>query len=133
MAITLARPQLMKWAGTIVTDHNRSPLSISVERIENKQRMADGTMRKYVVADKRTFSCSWDQLPTTDARTADGKMGALAMETFYSSTPGVFALIVYMGDGTNTTYQVMFSDFSKEVVKRGSTDFWNINVTMEEV
>ena len=133
MAITLARPQLMKWATNTITDHNRSPLSVDVERIENKQRMADGTMRKYVIADKRTFSCSWDQLPTTDARTADGKWGAVAIENFYNSNPGSFSLQLFMGDGTSTTYTVMFSDFSREVVKRGSTDFWNINVTLEEV
>jgi hypothetical protein len=133
MPVTLSRPQLMKWAGTIVTDHNRSPLSVSVERIENKQRMADGTMRKYVIADKRTWTCSWEWLPTSDAKTVDGKMGGTAMETFYNSNPGAFALQLYMGDGTSTTYQVMFSDFSKEVVKRGTVDFLTINVTLEEV
>ena len=29
-----------------ITDHNRQPLSVSVERIENKQRMAGGTLRR---------------------------------------------------------------------------------------
>lgn len=133
MAITLARPQLMKWNSNIVSDHNRSPLSINVERIEQKQRMVDGTMRKYVIADKRSFSCSWEQLPTADARTADGKLGAVAMENFYNTTPGLFTLQLFMGDGTMTSHNVMFSDFSKEIVKRGTTDFWTINVTMEEV
>lgn len=46
-----------------ITDHNRSPLDISVERIERSQRMAGGTMRRYVVNKKRNFSCSWELLP----------------------------------------------------------------------
>ena len=46
---------IMSWrseAGTIirVTDHGRGPLSENIERIENRTRMADGTLRRYTVA-----------------------------------------------------------------------------------
>lgn len=133
MAMTFVRPRLMRWAGNAITDHNRSPLSIDVERIEKAGRMANGTMRKYVVADKRSFDVSWDMLPKATGKTVDGFWGAAAMESFYNSTKGAFTLDITDGDGTNTSYTVMFSDFSKEIVKRGSQDFWEISVTMEEV
>jgi len=32
-----------------ITDHGRSPLQVSIERIEKKQRMADGTLRRHSI------------------------------------------------------------------------------------
>lgn len=131
--MTFARPRLMRWNGNAVTDHNRQQLSIDVERIEKKQRMANGTMRKYIVADKRTFSTSWNMLPKLTSQTVDGFWGADAIEVFYNTVPGPFSLELSDGDGETYTYTVMMSDFSKTISKRGSVDFWEINVTMEEV
>ena len=55
------------------------------------------------------------------------------MLDFYNSNPGAFTLELTRGDSTVTTYTVMFSDFSYDVVKRSTYDFWNVSVTMEEV
>ena len=35
-----------------LTDHNRQPISITYNLVEQADRMADGTMRKYVIARK---------------------------------------------------------------------------------
>lgn len=48
----------------IISDHNRSPIDISNERIEQRQRMANGTMRSYHIADKLSISTSWSMLPS---------------------------------------------------------------------
>jgi hypothetical protein len=48
----------------ILSDHNRSALDLSIERIEQKKRMVNGTMRSYHVADKASISISWDMLPS---------------------------------------------------------------------
>lgn len=48
----------------IVSDHNRDTLSISKQRIENRQRMVNGTMRSYHIADKINLSTSWSRLPS---------------------------------------------------------------------
>lgn len=48
----------------ILSDDNRSELSFNKERIENRQRMINGTMRSYHVADKLAISWSWDMLPS---------------------------------------------------------------------
>jgi hypothetical protein len=122
----------MKWDDNPITEHNRKPLDISPDRIERKQRMANGTMRKYTVATKRTFSTSWDMLPKGVSFAVDGKWAGGAIENFYMTTNGPFELKLYNIDGTTETYTVMFSDFSKEITKRGAQDFWSINVTMEE-
>lgn len=48
----------------ILSDHNRSEISISCERIESKKRMINGTMRSYHIADKQKVSFSWNLLPS---------------------------------------------------------------------
>jgi hypothetical protein len=133
MAITFAKPRLMRWDSNAVTDHNRGELSIDVERIEKKQRMVDGTMRKYIVADKRTFSVQWQNLPHSSSYTVDGFWGAREFKTFFDATPGDFTLELTYGDGTVETYEVMFSDFNMNLSKRGAYDFYEVTVSMEQV
>ena len=48
----------------ILSDHNRSEIDFSNERIENRQRMINGTMRSHHIADKLTISTSWNNLPS---------------------------------------------------------------------
>jgi hypothetical protein len=72
-------------------------------------------------------------LPKLSAQTADGFWGADAIEQFYDSTTGSFSLEISDADTETYTYNVMFSDFSKSITKRASVDFWEINVTMEQV
>jgi hypothetical protein len=79
-----ARPQAMLWSnnpGTIInnlripegiekedfiicSDHNRKEIQITQQRIETRQRMINGTMRSYHIADKINISVSWDMLPS---------------------------------------------------------------------
>lgn len=133
MTVTFAKPRLMRWNGNAITDHNRSEVGIEPERIENKLRTANGTLRKYVIADKRNFDVSWDMLPKLTSQTVDGFWGGQAIETFYNNIPGAFSLELTHGDGDVETYTVMISEFSKTIVKRGSVDFWNVTIGMEEV
>jgi hypothetical protein len=133
MTRSFALPSLMTWSTHKVTDHNRAPVSITVERIEEKTRMANGTMRKFVIADKRTFATSWTDVPETASKTVDGFWGKREIETFYNGTAGAFTLVLHMGDGTIESYNVMFSKFDAEISKRGSFDFWKVSVEMEEV
>lgn len=48
----------------ILSDHNREPIDISNERIEQRQRMANGTMRSYFIADKLSINMSWSMIPS---------------------------------------------------------------------
>lgn len=132
-------PTYNKWVK--ISDHGRSPLNISVERIENKQRMANGTLRRYVVSKKRIFSASWDNLPNKNVDFLANGVPGEWMEQFHDEVNGEFRMrlragsdqAVATGDLT-TEVNVMITDFSKEVTKRGkSFDLWNIDVTLEEV
>lgn len=72
-----------------LTDHNRESVQIDVELIESSSRMANGSLRKYVVAKKHKVSTSWAFLPTKTAETADGNYGAAWMESFYNANAGI--------------------------------------------
>ena len=72
-----------------LTDHNRDTIKIDVELIENQTRMANGTLRKYIVAKKYKISTAWTFLPTKTSETVDGNYGAAWMESFYNSNAGI--------------------------------------------
>lgn len=136
-ALTFVKPRLMRWNNNAVTDHNRQPLTVSVERIERSNRMANGTLRKYFVADKRTFTVSWEGVFKQTSKTVDGFWGGDNIENFFNTTTGSFTLELTDADATVTSYTVMFSpdSYSRDIVKRGTTgvDLWNVSLTMVEV
>jgi hypothetical protein len=134
--------------GTILTwlkisDHNRSEITVGSNRIQQVQRMANGTLRKFFIADKKTFSVSWNMLPTTRTHTADGNLGAEDLRRFYASEEGkgTFRILLNFAksgaaeDNVNTgeVYTVSFTEFSAVLQKRGLHSFWTISMTLEEV
>jgi len=133
--LTFARPTDPEYASRKLSDHNRSPISLSFDKIENKERMANGTLRKFVVATKRTIKASWEDLPREDIHTADGFWGANSIKNFYdTSSNSAFWVTINYGDGTNEQMQVMFTDFNVKLSKRGTyTDLYNIDFGLEEV
>ena len=72
-----------------LTDHNRDAIKIDVDLIESSSRMANGSMRKYVVAKKYRISTGWTFIPTKTTETADGNYGAAWMESFYKANAGM--------------------------------------------
>jgi hypothetical protein len=125
---------IMKFNGTRVTDHNRQGFSITPEKIEFKKRMANGTLRKFVVDEKRRFKAVWKSLPKLDEQTADGFMGAESIIDFYNSNIGAFNLTVTYGDNSTEVISVMFQDISYRITNRSIyTDLYEIDLSMEEV
>lgn len=125
-----------------ITEHNRSEFAVDSMRIEQTQRMSNGTLRKFHIADKKRFGLSWSMLPTYRTLTVDGYWGAEDLRTFYASDEGkgTFRIRVnFAKDGTNQSssgyeeYTVSFTDCSFVVVKRGIQAHWNVSMMMEEV
>lgn len=139
-----------------LTDDGRSPVSISPQRIEYKQRMINGRMRSYYVADKNTFSTSWENLPSRKTRptpaspdgltnniTSDGFGAGQDIKNWYESHSGDFwMMLVYdadstVGSATHTNqvelYNVFFESFNYEIVKRGQhNDLWSVSISLVE-
>ena len=131
-----------------VSEHNRGPLTLDNNRIEQSTRMADGTLRKYFIADKLNISVSWDMLPSFRNETVDGGWGAEDIKAFYESSAGrapfrvkinptVYDPILITADNgllsDDYTYWVMFTSADFTVVKRGLQTYWNVTIAMEQV
>ena len=55
----------------VISDHNRSPISMDMQRIESRSRMVSGNMRSYYTDDKVTINCSWNLLPSRAYQTGE--------------------------------------------------------------
>lgn len=166
----------------ILTDGNRSEISLTTQRIETRQRMINGNMRSYWIADKLNLSTSWNRVPsraysesvdfnpsdgqiinnpeTYSMYTVDGGAGGVDMLNWYESHPGPFYVFLAYDkfriggvenynrlDGYNQVLKMYISSFEYGIEKRGGTnignmwsdnkttgfDFWNINISLEEV
>lgn len=147
---------IMTWNGTRLSDHGRAPLQQTVERIGTDKRTVNGTLRRQFIKNKKSWSVSWENIPSTNSvsagmKTADGGMSGEQIESFYNTTPGAFRLLLRRGsaigladvnpadsalpfeDSNFYVVKVMITDFTKEVSKRGIVDLWNVSVSLEEV
>lgn len=61
-----------------LSDHNRQPIGVAYELIEQTQRMANGTLRKYIIAKKFKITTQWNDFPTLDSNLVDYSSGAHA-------------------------------------------------------
>jgi hypothetical protein len=123
-----------------VTEHNRRELSIGNTRIEETKRMANGTLRKHYVADKLTFSLSWDMVPGNSINAVEGRSSGVwavdNLKTFYSSAAGrsSFRIQIKKADlSYEGPYTVIFKEFSPTIVKRGIDTYYNLSIEFEEV
>jgi hypothetical protein len=91
----------------LITDDNRQPIEFSQERIEKRERMINGRMRSYHIADKLQLNTSWDMIPSRShadvphfdvatglsevkSYTTDGGAGGADMLEWYDSHKGSF-------------------------------------------
>lgn len=80
----------------ILSDHNRKPIDFKTTRIEKRERMINGRMRSYHVADKLTISTSWENLPSRSFSTDPAYNAATGSPTITATFPGT-------STGLNTT------------------------------
>jgi hypothetical protein len=98
----------------ILSDHGRSQITVSPERIENRKRMVNAHMRSYYIADKLKISTSWTMLPSRSysivqtfsassgmienldaiSYTADGGAGGTDLLRWHESNPGSFYMFL---------------------------------------
>jgi hypothetical protein len=83
----------------ILSDHNRKTIDISTDRIQNRERMINGRMRSFHIADKIKISTSWEMLPSR--RSAEYSNFRTVFSTAITSAVGNGATITYIATGTN--------------------------------
>jgi len=126
-----------------ITDHNRRPLGIDIEKIENSLRTANGTMRRSTIAEKHRFDISWQDVPNTSQYTVDGGFGGGEIYDFYmdNQQPFYMKITQKIDSDASLSYQeflVNFSSCSFEIVKRNPSGTYpyirmNVNISLEEV
>ncbi len=137
-----------------LTDHNREPVRISPELIESQSRMANGKMRKYVVAQKNNISVSWKYVPSKQSEAVDGFFSAAWLESFYKSNAGlpIYLKVVSseldpdpsfgsLPSGTFATaqtgfkiYNVYMTNFSKTIINRTRlSDYVDMSIEFTEI
>jgi hypothetical protein len=127
----------------LITDDNRGPLSFSEERIEKRERMINGRMRSYHIADKITLSTTWnlipsrshDDIPTFNivngvspnkSYTTDGGAGGADMLEWYNSHKGSFwVFLTYDNKGAFKTTAEPYDHLAQynQVVEMFISDF----------
>ena len=132
----------------ILSDHNRKGLDFKTTRIEKRERMINGRMRSYHVADKLTISTSWDNLPSrsfsTDPAynpatgttlagvqyTVDGGAGGADLLKWYEDHQGPFWVYLSYDNPNNfATDRYNHLDQYSEVIQMYISDF---NRTVEK-
>jgi hypothetical protein len=145
-----------------LTDHNRQPIDFSVELIESQNRMANGSLRKYVIAQKNKISTSWLFLPTNPTELVDYNRGGSWIESFYKNNVGIpiYIKIIQSEIDSNLSneveppvpgtvpndldfksatygskiYQVFITNFSKSIRKRTPvSDYVDIDIEFTEI
>jgi hypothetical protein len=132
----------------VTTDHGRSELKVSPERIETSGRMVNGTYRSHFLSEKKEFSWSWSDIPSRSATfwdpavTADGQEAGDAIIDYLESKKEAFYLkLVYdtMSEflpsrQPEKVYKVMVKDYSYTIKMRAPNfDMLDIDVTLVEV
>jgi hypothetical protein len=125
-----------------ITEHNRSEFNINVERIEKVVRTSNGTLRKNFTVDKRKFSTSWSMLPSYRSLTVDAAWGAEDLRSFYLGEEGQGSFKIRLNIAQNGVsqessgyeeYNVIITDCSFTIAKRGLQPHWNVSLSMDEV
>jgi len=129
-----------------LTDHNRDPISISTEIIETQARMANGKMRKYIVAQKKNISVSWSYVPSKTSETVDLNNSAAWLESFYKSNVGspIYLKVVaseldssgnfVTAQNASEVYTVFMEKFSKSIINRTKvSDYVSMSIDFTEV
>jgi hypothetical protein len=129
-----------------LTDHNRAPIDISQELIETQARMANGRMKKYVVAQKNTISVSWSYVPSRTSETADLNHGAAWLESFYKTNVGSPIYLKVVSSELNSlgnfvtsqdgfeVYTVFMNNFSKAIINRTKlSDYVDMSIDFTEI
>jgi hypothetical protein len=145
-----------------LTDHNRKQIDIVPTLIEKSARMANGTMRKYVIANKKTFSASWEMVPAQASQCVDYSqhsggptvVSSAWLDAFYRANVGLpLKLRVYTSADTSisignipnestyqtsrvsyTDYNVFITKYTNNVTHRNVyTDYVNMDIEFTEI
>lgn len=138
-----------------ITDHNRQPIQSSPELIESASRMANGKMRKYIIAKKEKISVDWKYVPSKTSECVDKNQGPAWLESFYKANVGIPLYLKVISSEISTdpatgavpdnflfqsaftgskVYSVFITGFSKTIIHRTRlSDYVDMTIEFTEI
>jgi hypothetical protein len=97
----------------ILSDDNRQPIDFNINRIEKRERMVNGRMRSYHVADKLEISASWDMLPS---RSFPGDPNFQTNNDLYQNAVGKseYSVKKYANGTANSSFKGVHSQYTSD-------------------
>jgi hypothetical protein len=108
--------------------------------------MANGRMKKYVVAQKNNISVSWSYVPSKTSETVDLNHSAAWLESFYRSNVGSPIYVKVVASELNSSgnfvtaqtgsevYTVFMNNFSKSIINRTKvSDYVSMSIDFTEI
>lgn len=143
----------------ILSDHNRSEINVAPDRLQTRNRMINGGLRSYYIADKLNITVSWSMLPsrsyksgnagfqsdgksldykTLDEYTVDGGAGGLDILNWYKENTGAFWVYLAYDAGPLDINQYKYSEivkmyfksFTYDIIKRGNNTMDYWNISV---
>lgn len=121
------------WGGMLSTI-NRT-FEVALTKIVKEHRLASGTLKRDLIAHKRTFTLTWKTLAAADDDVADGGFGADSLEALAMVVGGLTFRRPNV-DGTTTDYGVFVTpgDFKQTMaLKRANgKQYYDVSMILEE-
>ena len=131
--VTFAGPALVRFDDTDITDQGRTFSEGRDERAVSNNT-ANGTIKKYIIAEKRTWSLSWSYIPQLSTDTYDEK-GARDTIKALAMIGDPITLRVRNSYGEEYVYTVWIEDYDEKVVRRDFVTnifLYDVNLSLKE-
>jgi hypothetical protein len=112
-----------------LTDHNRKEIDVTPTLIEHSQRMANGRMRKYVIATKKTITTSWTDIPSLSTLTVDQSYSSAWFTEFYNANVYVPVYVKFNHSKDSTPSTGSYPDDSTYLNARQGVDVIKCYIT----
>lgn len=126
---------LVELDNVALTDQGRTYSQGRAEKVVEVE-LADGTLKQYVKAIKRTFNVEWQWLPNSDSKTYDGKAGRDTLKALcMDGTTHTLEIRDNTAAQTQNSYTVFVKNYSEQVVRRDFVSqviYYNVTVEFVE-
>jgi hypothetical protein len=108
---------------------------VDFTKIVKEHRLANGSLKRDVVAVKRTWKFSWEWLPSKDDDVSDGGLGVESLETLFNSQATLVLRVPNEDSSYNLHNTLVAPDgFHKAMMLKRSSGkrYWNISLSLME-
>jgi len=117
-----------------ITEHGRK-VSSSIEQSGSDVELARGRIKRYVKKNKRSFSLSFNYLPSLQSHTADGRKGRDYINSLFQTKGVVYVLVKLDPDDEYREYECFINSYSERLIRREmntNCSYYDVSISFEE-